>query len=112
MKKDDYLQSVMFAPPKQKMQIAKFDLRTQREAFTVSMEGLKGVCTSCSSFALSLRLPLPLLSGKSIHLLRSLHKPGRIENDEYVIATFAEIGTTHNLRSYILFCHSLSFHYT
>ncbi|OCB90207.1 hypothetical protein A7U60_g2578 [Sanghuangporus baumii] len=42
MKKDDHLQSIMLVPPKQHMQISKFDPRTQREAFTVSLEGLKG----------------------------------------------------------------------
>ncbi|THH03736.1 hypothetical protein EW145_g6044 [Phellinidium pouzarii] len=42
MKKDDYLQNIMLVPPKQKIQITKFDPRTQREAFAVSLEGLKG----------------------------------------------------------------------
>ena len=43
MKKDDSLTKVMLEPPKQRMRIALFDLRTQEEAFTVSLEGLKGV---------------------------------------------------------------------
>ena len=43
MKKDDSLTKVMLVPPKQRMRIAHFDLRTQDEAFTVSLEGLKGV---------------------------------------------------------------------
>lgn len=43
MKKDDYLQMMMQVPPKQTLSIAKFDLRTQRDAFSVSLEGLKGV---------------------------------------------------------------------
>ncbi|KAH0585167.1 hypothetical protein H2248_008423 [Termitomyces sp. 'cryptogamus'] len=42
MKKDDYLTTMMLVPPKQRIQIAPFDSRTQREAFTVSLEGLKG----------------------------------------------------------------------
>ncbi|CDO75068.1 hypothetical protein BN946_scf184605.g9 [Trametes cinnabarina] len=42
MKKDDYLTTLMQVPPKQKMAITPFDLRTQREAFSVSLEGLKG----------------------------------------------------------------------
>lgn len=44
MKKDDYLTMMMQVPPKQRMRINPFDLKTQREAFTVSLEGLKGVC--------------------------------------------------------------------
>jgi hypothetical protein len=43
LKKDDSLTKVMLVPPKQRMKIAHFDLRTQEEAFTVSLEGLKGV---------------------------------------------------------------------
>ena len=43
LKKDDSLTKVMLEPPKQRMRIALFDLRTQEEAFTVSLEGLKGV---------------------------------------------------------------------
>ena len=43
LKKDDSLTKIMLVPPKQKMRIAQFDLRTQEEAFTVSLEGLKGV---------------------------------------------------------------------
>ncbi|KAJ6576520.1 hypothetical protein DFH09DRAFT_1361462 [Mycena vulgaris] len=42
MKKDDYLAGIMQAPPKQRLHIAPFDLRTQRDAFSVSLEGLKG----------------------------------------------------------------------
>lgn len=43
MKKDDYLTTMMQIPPKQKLAIKPFDLKTQREAFSVSLEGLKGV---------------------------------------------------------------------
>lgn len=42
VKKDDYLTTTMQAPPKQRIAIVEFDARTQREAFTVSPEGLKG----------------------------------------------------------------------
>jgi hypothetical protein len=43
MKKDDYLVGMMQVPPKQRVAIQPFDERTQREAFTVTLEGLKGV---------------------------------------------------------------------
>ena len=33
----------MQIPPKQRMPIQPFDIKTQKEAFTVSLEGLKGV---------------------------------------------------------------------
>ncbi|KAN0093195.1 hypothetical protein V8E55_003979 [Tylopilus felleus] len=42
MKKDDYLATIMQAPPKQHIPIIQFDAKTQKEAFTVSAEGLKG----------------------------------------------------------------------
>ncbi|PCH42580.1 hypothetical protein WOLCODRAFT_132443 [Wolfiporia cocos MD-104 SS10] len=42
IKKDEYLTTMMQVPPKQKIAITPFDLRTQREAFSVSLEGLKG----------------------------------------------------------------------
>ncbi|KAH0833213.1 hypothetical protein J3R83DRAFT_12272 [Lanmaoa asiatica] len=42
MKKDDYLVTIMQAPPKQHIPIVPFDVKTQKEAFTVSAEGLKG----------------------------------------------------------------------
>jgi hypothetical protein len=45
MKKDDYLATMMLIPPKQRMEVVPFDARTQRDAFTVSLEGLKGVCS-------------------------------------------------------------------
>lgn len=46
-KKDDYLTTIMQAPPKQHIPIVQFDVKTQKEAFTVSAEGLKGVCLAC-----------------------------------------------------------------
>ncbi|KAH9933639.1 uncharacterized protein BXZ73DRAFT_46172 [Epithele typhae] len=42
MKKDDYLATLMAIPPKQKMEIKPFSQKTTREAFAVSLEGLKG----------------------------------------------------------------------
>lgn len=43
MKRDDYLSTIMQVPPKQRIKITPFDPKTQRDAFTVSLEGLKGV---------------------------------------------------------------------
>ncbi|KAH9939519.1 hypothetical protein B0H21DRAFT_36849 [Amylocystis lapponica] len=42
MKKDEYLLTMMQVPPKQRIAIVPFDLRTQREAFAVGLDGLKG----------------------------------------------------------------------
>jgi hypothetical protein len=42
LKKDDYLSSMMLQPPKQRMRIRTFDQKTQDDAFTVSLEGIKG----------------------------------------------------------------------
>ncbi|KXN84733.1 hypothetical protein AN958_12160 [Leucoagaricus sp. SymC.cos] len=42
MKKDDYLTQAILAPEKQRTRIHPFDVRTQQEAFAVSLEGLKG----------------------------------------------------------------------
>jgi hypothetical protein len=55
LKKDDYLSMMMQIPPKQRIPITPFDVKTQRDAFTVSLEGLKGV-----------RLPPPLFCIVSI----------------------------------------------
>ncbi|KAF8905117.1 hypothetical protein CPB84DRAFT_1814331 [Gymnopilus junonius] len=41
-KKDDYLTTTMLQPPKQRVRIRQFDLRTQQEAFTVSSTGIVG----------------------------------------------------------------------
>lgn len=46
MRKDEYLTTTMQVPPKQRMTITPFDQKTQREAFSVSLEGLKGVSAS------------------------------------------------------------------
>jgi len=54
MKKDDYLTTMMQVPPKQRIPITEFDERTQREAFTVSADGLKGVRVSIVILVLSL----------------------------------------------------------
>lgn len=56
MKKDDYLATIMQVPPKQRIPITEFDERTQREAFTVSADGLKGVRSSVLTFV-SLLIP-------------------------------------------------------
>jgi len=50
MKKDDYLVTIMQAPPKQHIPMVQFDVKTQKEAFTVSAEGLKGVCPICTGY--------------------------------------------------------------
>ncbi|KAJ7593232.1 hypothetical protein C8J56DRAFT_930631 [Mycena floridula] len=42
LKKDDYLTTMIQVPPKQRMKIVPFDQKTQRDAFLVSLEGLKG----------------------------------------------------------------------
>lgn len=42
MRKDEYLTTIMQVPPKQRIAITPFDQKTQREAFSVSLEGLKG----------------------------------------------------------------------
>jgi len=46
MKKDNYLTQAILAPEKQRMRIHKFDHKTQQDAFSVSLEGLKGVCVA------------------------------------------------------------------
>ena len=43
MKKDDYLETLMMVPPKQKTRIEPFSAHTQQAAFSMSLEGLKGV---------------------------------------------------------------------
>lgn len=53
MKKDDYFTNLIQVPPKQKIAITPFDLRTQRDAFSVSLEGLKGVRSSTSTSAIT-----------------------------------------------------------
>ncbi|KAI0346311.1 hypothetical protein BDW22DRAFT_741409 [Trametopsis cervina] len=61
MKKDDYLMTMMQVPPKQRIAITPFDVRTQRDAFSVSLEGLKGVrmiSLWCYSSSLCRRLSL------------------------------------------------------
>ncbi|KAF9790318.1 hypothetical protein BJ322DRAFT_1035559 [Thelephora terrestris] len=41
-KKDDFLANVMQVPPKQRIDIVQFDSATQRDAFSVGLDGLKG----------------------------------------------------------------------
>ena len=50
MKKDDYLEKMMLVPPKQRIRIRRFDERTQEDAFSVTLEGLKGVCSVSIEF--------------------------------------------------------------
>lgn len=45
---------MMLVPPKQRIPITPFDIKTQRDAFTVSLEGLKGVRPLCSVLPLLL----------------------------------------------------------
>ncbi|TFK40414.1 hypothetical protein BDQ12DRAFT_721855 [Crucibulum laeve] len=42
LKKDDYLATMMLVPPKQRIPITLFDDRTQKDAFHVNLDGLKG----------------------------------------------------------------------
>ncbi|TBU52717.1 hypothetical protein BD310DRAFT_831629 [Dichomitus squalens] len=42
MKKDDFLETLMAVPPKQKNKIEAFNAHTQQTAFSMSLEGLKG----------------------------------------------------------------------
>lgn len=42
-KKDDFLATIMQVPPKQRINIVPFDPATQRDAFSVGLDGLKGV---------------------------------------------------------------------
>jgi len=41
-KKDDFLATIMQVPPKQRISIVPFDSTTQRDAFSVGLDGLKG----------------------------------------------------------------------
>lgn len=91
MRKDDYLTSMMLMPPKQRTQITPFDSRTQREAFTVSLEGLKGVClgflhpVAPHGAHVSMTNPCPYRpSGILPILLQSLLKLGNIEKNRLV----------------------------
>jgi hypothetical protein len=43
LKKDDYLTNIMQIPPKERVKIAQFDSRTQRDAFMVTPGGIPGV---------------------------------------------------------------------
>ena len=71
MRKDEYLTTIMQLPPKQRIAITPFDQRTQREAFSVSLEGLKGVSwfNFLTSFVFLLLLLLLLLSVSSCLVL-------------------------------------------
>ena len=49
-KRDDFLATIMQVPPKQHINIVPFDLVTQRDAFSVGLDGLKGVSLILRSF--------------------------------------------------------------
>lgn len=51
MRKDDYLATLIAVPPKQKNEIKPFSQKTTREAFSVSLEGLKGVCLASTALS-------------------------------------------------------------
>ena len=74
MRKDDYLTTIMQIPPKQRVAITPFDQKTQREAFSVSLEGLKGVGVAPSPCHI---ISFWLLSGIQIHWSSNQHKHGR-----------------------------------
>lgn len=87
MKKDDYLFTMMQVPPKQRMRIRPFDEKTQADAFTVSMEGLKGVCLVFRDlllFILCLMTFLSMTSGIQARLCLSPHKPGKTGKNGFV----------------------------
>lgn len=70
----------MLAPPKQRVRISEFDSRTQRDAFTVSLEGLKGVSLDLR-LRLSERLHISFYSGILVHWFSNRLKPGKIERN-------------------------------
>jgi hypothetical protein len=88
MKKDDYLSTIMQIPPKQRIKITPFDIKTQREAFTVSLEGLKGVCLSNPLHEFSDELMLLssrlLYSGILTRWSLNRPRPGRTVRKEFV----------------------------
>ena len=73
-KKDDYLTTTMQVPPKQRIAIVEFDARTQRDAFTVSADGLRSVC----NLFVTLVLFNQDYSGTQQHLFRNLLRPRKI----------------------------------
>lgn len=101
LKKDDYLTTMMLVPPKQRMRISHFDAKTQEDAFTVSLEGLKGVRLLFSFLppSLFIRVFLDhvhypfsscdiifLYSGMSMPSCWNLHKPGKTGKSGCVIS--------------------------
>jgi hypothetical protein len=102
LKKDDYLTTMMLVPPKQRMRISHFDAKTQEDAFTVSLEGLKGVrhlFLSHSRRFSSCDIIL-LYSGMSTPSCWNPHKPGKTGKNGCVIS----FGI-----SYLLICHILPY---
>lgn len=91
MKKDDYLSTMMQVPPKQRMRIRPFDEKTQADAFTVSMEGLKGVCLvfrDLLPFVLHLMTSLSMTSGIQARLCSSPPRPAKTGKNGFVSASF------------------------
>lgn len=90
-KKDDFLQTLMLVPLKQHITISKFDPRSQREAFTVSPEGLKQV-GSGSHMLRFLHVDTGTLgSGISTPSLQNLRKPEKTGRRGWVDASNYEI---------------------
>jgi hypothetical protein len=54
-KKDDFLTAIMQVPPKQRIDIVPFDPLIQRDAFSVGLDGLKGVSSLPTSVQVSYR---------------------------------------------------------
>jgi hypothetical protein len=89
MKKDDYLMTIMQIPPKQRIPITQFDSKTQREAFTVSLEGLKGVriLTYPPNFRLVFDSTANLVVDSGIQVLwfSNPPKPGKTGKSGFVV---------------------------
>lgn len=103
MKKEDFLAPMMQVPPKQKIAITPFDLKTQREAFSVSLEGLKGVRRVSMPSRFISHYPR---SGTLTHSSRSRHKHGRTGRSGYVHSSPGPALTSPSTKS--VYCTRLS----
>ena len=101
MKKDDYFVTIMQAPPKQHIPIVQFDVKTQKEAFTVSAEGLKGVCLIYTGFLQPFLFPYH--SGMRLLSFSNPHKLGKI-------ARSASVPLTHRFSSNHVSYHLCNLH--
>ena len=84
-KKDDFLTTIMQVPPKQRVNIVRFDSVTQRDAFSVGLDGLKGVSIIVID---SISLPtskMRLSSGMWVRLYQKPRKPEKIEEERSAI---------------------------